>query len=717
LRIFGTNKDKINEKNIAFIIRNISSRHYTLYNENIRAIQNNYYFKDLITYIKSNLHSFNEPTITEILTFYRKMKEAKLASDIKFEDYAKLYEVIDQMITDKKINPKLCSQIFYEYCILRGSATVPFNYLKEAVSDPNLNTYLTPFAVSLIFRGITILKADRRKYSDLAYKLAVHIESGIGTLSVFMQCSLFDRIAFLKLHSSTSHKRPPQILWKLKELIEQNKQSLNEEEVIHVLEGYVHTPHSLDTKLLLYIKNSVLLTISEKPLNLSLNFLVNFVQSMSKQREGIKLSKESLIMIGNELSKRFEAMRTLKFSSASTAIKAFMDHNFKHEKLLDTLYRKILQVPLKEYTMNLCVIIATNLLKQNFRIDEFLEKIYLKFKPEIHERHIEGVFKIFYIYSHPNTPDNDIFCEAREYIFSILMEQCKKYPQVAIRILGNYFTHLKGEYILKINNWALDEIQNQWNSLDIYDRSNYALSFVNSRRPDNNWTSFLNQAFNNLNQKDLAALLVTYENKDSKNFWMSDFVFRTIIQSDDRQKVLRKIIDAISTTPPNLIMTKKGTPNDAIRKLFELLLSEPLEIDEQMRPNDVFKFNKHIKQFRVDPKFGYILAINYIEKTNFIENNKNNQFTLAEMNDILLEITENFENHSQEENKLLYNKTILYLQEMNTIFLEYLETQDIKTITLNLFVKILKNFVFFFKLDPSKNDKVLTDQLMTQVNF
>jgi len=717
LRIFGDHKDQINEKNIAFIIRNISSRHYTLYHENVKAIQNNYHFKDLISYIKSNLSTFNEPTLTEVLTFYRKLKEAKLSGDIKHEDYSSLYEILDKMIEDKKINPKLCSQIFYEYCILRGNATVPFNYLKDAISDPNLNTYLVPYAASLIFRGITILKSDRRKYADFAYKLAVHIESGVGALSIYLQCSLFHRIAFLKLHSTTSHKRSPNILWKLKELIERNKQSLNEEDVIHVLDAYIYTPPSLDTKLLLYIKNSVLLTISEKPLNLSLNFLVNFVQSMSKQREGIGLSKESLMMIGNELSKRYEAMRTLKLHSAESTLKAFYDHNFKHEKLYNTLYRKLLQVPTKDYTMNVCVIIASTFLKHNFRIDDFLERIFVRFKPQIHERHIEGVFKIFYIYSHPNTPDNQICKEAREYIFNVLTEQCKKYPQVAIKILGNYFNHLKGEYISQLQNWALEEVQTKWDSLSIYDRCNYALTFINARRPENNWTAFLYQAFENLDQADLAALLVTYENHGSKNFWMTDFVFRVIYQSNDKHKVLKKIIDAVNSTSPNLIMTKKGTPSDGIRRLFDALLSGPLEIEEGIRPIDIVKFYKNVKQFRVDPKFAYVLAIDYVEKTDFIENNKDNYFTLGEMAEILVDITENLGGIS-EEDKILKEKTIASLEKMNPLFLEYLESQDIKTLTLNLYTKILKSFVFFFKMDPSRSDKVLIDQLMSHVrNF
>ena len=532
LRVYEANKERINEKNIAFIIRNVSSRLHMLYKENFDSLSRNYSLKELIFYIKDNLEKLNEPTLIEILIFLRKIKATKLPKYLTYQDEKRLTDLVNQMIIEKKVNPKLCAQVFYEYALLNGNPTIPFDHLKQAIEDPNQNTYLTPFAVITIIKGITKVKADRRKYLDFAYKLIVHIESDLGTLNLHQQCFLFNQIAFLRLHDTTSHRKYPLALSHLKEMIEVNKQSLAEEDVINVLEGYAHAPHTLNTKLFHHAKNSVLLTISEKPLNLSLNFLVNFLEAMSKQRDGFKLSHESLTMIANELYKRYNATRFIKLNTVSATLKAFLDSNFKPERLYNIIYRKLLEVPEKDYTLNVCVLIATYFLKQNFLIEEFLQKIFKRFKLEIPNRQLEGIFKVFYIYTHPNTPNNDFFKDAADHIFRVLMEKCKQNTNVGIKLLGNFFIHLKNDYAIELHNWALEEVKKQWSTYSIYDKSNLALSFINARFPINHWSNFLFEAFRDLSKEDLAALLTTYEHRASKSYFTSDFVFKVTLESD-----------------------------------------------------------------------------------------------------------------------------------------------------------------------------------------
>jgi hypothetical protein len=59
--------------------------------------------------------------------------------------------------------------------------------------------------------------------------------------------------------------------------------------MLHILEGYASGPPTLDLKLFKYAKNTSLNTMVEKPLNLSLDFIVKFVITMAKQREGTRL--------------------------------------------------------------------------------------------------------------------------------------------------------------------------------------------------------------------------------------------------------------------------------------------------------------------------------------------------------------------------------------------------------------------------------------------
>ena len=716
LTVYGSNKDKINEKNIALIIRNISSRTHTLYNENRQAVSRNYNLRNLMIYIKDNIEKFNEPTLTEILTFYRKIKSYNLTNELTLDDELKLYQSLDKMIQEGHVNPKLCAHIFYEYSILRGDATVPFDFLKNVLNDPNQNTYLTPYACILIIKGVMQIRSDRRKYSDFAYRLCVHLESGVASLNTFQHTTLFNHIASLHLHNATSHKRPPQILWKLKELIEENKQSLSEEDVLNVLEGYSNAPHTLDIKLLQYLKNSVLLTISQKPLNLSLNFLIQFTFLMSQQRDGMNLSLESLTMIGNELHKRFEAMHIVKLSHISLTLKAFHSHNFKHEQLYACLYKKLLLIPEAKYTFNNCVSISTFLLKQNFPAEEFVKRALSKFKKEIPDKHLEAVLKVFYVCSHPNIPDTPFFNEAREYIFQIVEQQCKKHPNVAIKILGSRFSNVTSTYAVKLQNWALTEIQQKWNDLDFYEKSNLALNFINAKHPENQWANFIFENFKDLEKSQLVALLNSYEHKEPKNYFMADLVFKVTNQSQEKFNVLRKIIDAIISTPPIILMTKKGTPNDEVRKLLESLSSRPLEIDSEIRPIDLLKFNRSLKQFGVDPKLAHVLTVEYISKTDFIEQNKNNHFTLAEMSELLIEVMENSAFINPELLEIKQGAT-KFFQEIVAILNSHLESESVKSMTLNLLVKIMKNLLYLHKMDSSNTDHTFIDFLMNNVAF
>ncbi len=716
LTVYGANKDKINERNIALIIRNISSRTHTLYSENRQTVSRNYHLKDLMMYIKDNIENLNEPALTEILTFHRKIKNYHLAHELTHEDEKRLYESLDRMIQEKKVNPKLCAHIFYEYSILRGDATVPFNFLKEVLNDPNQNTYLTPYACILIIKGIVQMRSEKRKYSDFAYRLCIHLESGVASLNTFQHTTLFNHIASLHLQNATSHKRPPQILWKLKELIEENKQSLSEEDVLNVLEGYTQAPHTLDIKLLQYLKNSVLLTISEKPLNLSLNFLIQFASIMAEQRDGINLSGDSLSMIGNELEKRFEAMHIVKLSHIVSTLKAFSDSNFKHDNLYACLYKKLMQIPENKYSFNKCVSILIFLLKQGFPSEEFARKVISKFKNELPQKHLEWALKVFYICSHPNLPDTPFWSEQRESIFQIIEQQCKKHPNVAIKLLGSRFSNITNTYAIRLQNWALAEIQQKWDDLDFYEKSNYALNFINTKHPENKWSNFIFEKFQGLSKNDLVALLNSYEHKEPKNYFMADLVFKVTNQSSERFHVLRKIIDALISTPPIIIMTRKGTPNDEVRKLLDDLLSKPLEIEPEIRPIDLIKLNRNLKLFGVDNKFSHLLTVEYLSKNDFIEQNKTNHFTLAEISELLIEVMEN-PAFNQEGLVPLKEKATELFQEIVVLLNNHLETENVKNITLNLLVKIVKNLLYLHKVDPSKTDRTFTDFLMNNVTF
>ena len=717
LSIYGSNKEEFNENNVALILRSISNRAHMLYKETIERLGKNPNLKELLKYIKENIEMFNEQALTEVVIFMRKLKTYKIATDILTKaDERKIFQMIEEKVVKEDINPKLCAQIFYEYALLKQNPVVIFNYLRKILDDPKQSIYLTPFAIMLILQGITKISTDKRQYADFAYKLGTLLESNMSNLHPHQQCALFHSIASLQLHINTSHKRNPQILQVLKDSIETHKYDLTEEDFQHILEGYVYCPHTLDTKLFQYVKNTSLYTISEKPLNLSLDFLINFVQAMAKQREGFKLKKESLDLVSNEILKRVEISNRVKLSTISDITKAFYEHNYKPEKLYLTMKQKIFNTPEKEYTLTLLTNIATYWLKQGLQINDLLIKIYNVFEKELSQRNLEALFKLFYIFTYPNTPEDEFFHKARENIYKTLEQKCKQNPKYAISMIGANYTAGKTEYFNQLHKWAFEQIKKDWNTLSIYDKSNIALNYISVKILADQWNEFFLTAFKDLKKEELASFITTYEHKESKHYIMTDFVLRVIKQSPHKQHVTRKIIDAIINTPSICFLSKRGTPNPELKNLLEDIANKEFELGEEVTHNDILKLHRSLRLIEVEGKFLPLVSSKFLEETSFIEKNKLNTFHLAELAEMISEVLT--PHNLKDLDQGVQTSLLKALSQISDTLTEPLaDSKNLSTSSLSFLVKVLKIFKANTLLGNEKHDTVFFGILIDEVSF
>ena len=671
--------------------------------------------KELMNYISNHLNEFNELTLLEVLVLNRKMKITKIENSLDYQIEKTLFNLIDKYIGEKKMNPKYCAQIFHEYVLLKRSPEIPYQYLQEAINDPNQLVYLTSYAVFYILKGISKMTMNRKIYLGFAYQLSNLVENNLINYKIHQQCALFNYLCSLKLNLYTSHKKFPKALLVLKDSIEQNKKDLNEEDFTNIVEGFANAPHTLDVKLLLYVKNTTLNTISKSPLNLSIDFIIKFVNNMGRQREGLKLSTESLVLISNELYNRFNLMKRMKLSLMCDTIKGFMDTEHKPIQLYGLLYEKILETPSNEMTLNVLILIATYYLKQNYSVDLLIEKIYNEFKLEFQNRNLEGLLKVLYVYSHPNNKYTPLLKIAGDDIFNLTKEKFKLDADFGIKLLGKYYSAVRNSYFSSLQDIALEHIQGIWDGLSIYDQSKYALSLISGKSISNKWNVFLQSKFNKLNSNDLASFLTVYEHKENKNYYQSNFMFKCIIESPENHLVLRKIIDAVLSSPPSVVQNKRGTCNPLLLQIIDDLLNKPLEIDDKITHTDIIKLGRELCLYGFDIDFALIVGLELHKKINLLKSLNDKPFYIAEFLEMFIE---NIDNQLPK-----LRKKPEYINEMNELIhkgYEYFanfvaETKDLNILSYSLLLKISKIFKNFYKIDSSTKDLVALDRVMEMV--
>ena len=169
------------------------------------------------------------------------------------------------------------------------------------------------------------------------------------------------------------------------------------------------------------------------------------------------------------------------------------------------------------------------------------------------------------------------------------------------------------------------------------------------------------------------------------------------------------------STPAHVVINKRGTSNNVIKQLLESLLQKPLDIDLDLRLLDIIKLNRTLKMMKIETHFCAHLVLEFLAKTQFVEQNHNNHFTLAELSELLIEIAESKNSSTSVELNPLRENAIIQLKMFYPIFLNFLEEQNHDNITLSLYVKIINNVKAMCNFHAAESDQVFNEMLMDHV--
>jgi hypothetical protein len=138
LNVYKMYKEWINENTISLILRNISNKMHTLYRENAQRIVKDENMIAIMQYCLANLDNLSDMSLLEFLIVHRKFKVSKFPTYfLTNEEEMRLFAKLESSIEQAKLNPKLISQVFYEYSLLKHNPGIPLEKLKIFIDMPD----------------------------------------------------------------------------------------------------------------------------------------------------------------------------------------------------------------------------------------------------------------------------------------------------------------------------------------------------------------------------------------------------------------------------------------------------------------------------------------------------------------------------------------------------------------------------------------------------
>ena len=617
--IFNENENKIDKNCTVLFLRKFGNLIFSMNSENSKLLEQNFTIKSLLDYLEKNLTSFNEYHFVEIIVLIRKVRVHGLKYEGKIDKL--LSETIKFFDEFPPSNAKIATQVFYEYSLLHLPTKSIFQLISGFLHKDNQQSYFTGYTISLLLKACAYNfgRFKRNYYADFCYQLLNLLEKNLKLFDLPYLCRLFKNICFLRLNLFTSQKKLHPCLVQLKTLIQEKRTFLQEKDFLCLLEGFIHAPVTFDNSLLLYLKSTALNTIHKNPANITLKFLIKFVDLMGQQFKEMRLKENSLEKVGDEILRRLQTSVNVKFSLIYDCFKAFADKNmYCHKGLFTYLYEKLIKTPEIEINQNLAIFILKMLIPVKFECQKLALIIKQKITRQSFNIPIDKLLDVLYIYSHPffqasSESDFSSFCQ--EIILSLKKGINSNKLEIVnsfLFILAREYAHVINPLFLQLQTLALQKIGENWENLRGNRKFDLILSFINSKSNKEEWCLFLIGKTSNLNLEDLESLLNQYIFKETKEFDSFDLVLNSLISTsmENRQKMLKKILDVFIETPPYKIVNLKGNPNQNIFKLINLINFDVDIRNYEISYSDILKFARFFTILDIDTDFIWPLLIN-----------------------------------------------------------------------------------------------------------
>jgi hypothetical protein len=209
---------------------------------------------------------------------------------------------------------------------------------------------------------------------------------------------------------------------------------------------------------------------------------------MALQKEGNRLRTVSLDLISNEIIRRLKNQQRTKLIQVQEILEAFDKFQYANPRLNTLLYSIMLETPETDFSLKTMTTSCQILIRNKFEIHELLDKMFKTFENSFENRPLDVLIQLLYVLTFPRPVHlGDTKAQAQKIMAAIKSRLEQDYKH-AINILSINYTSVKSENFAELHLWAFNKIKDSWQTLSIYDKSNYTLNYVSSKTFHDEWS-------------------------------------------------------------------------------------------------------------------------------------------------------------------------------------------------------------------------------------
>jgi len=275
----------------------------------------------------------------DLLFWARRFRMMRISTHFDEENLDKLCSKAVEFAKAKAYSFRNLIHLFYNTSFLnRGTDEIILEILKAMRNQENT---LNPSIVTEILQSCA--RPDKF-LSNKEYILVEHVIKNIHPILVDANLEskalIFKYLSTMELHLCPPRFKVPSVLYTLKSSLKDNVDSLNESDVINILEAYQDLPKEFPIDLLQELKEMVIVTLQHNSSNIKSSFLLDCFEKMTQVLRFRKFTEKRVILIYDELAKRLpEDPYLSKFRTLEKIVEIYDKTGVKHQPLIEKIYQ------------------------------------------------------------------------------------------------------------------------------------------------------------------------------------------------------------------------------------------------------------------------------------------------------------------------------------------------------------------------------------------
>ncbi|KAL4510475.1 hypothetical protein ABPG72_004629 [Tetrahymena utriculariae] len=304
LKIFRENEDIYKSEHLASTARSFAR----IFKQNMsksdfEALKDPLY-QQLTGKIANNLQSFNEVELLDLIFWIRKCKHFKLPLHNMETKVADCTDRVIEYVKKESYNIKQLATVHFDVShIGRNCEEICQQLIQEIKKD---SSKLTPFIVMNLMQSISLKQGfNSGRELILIDLLTKSLPNIYEQLDVQQKSLIFKCIAYIEPQITPPKYKIPQVLYDLRVDLKEKLDSLNESNVLNILQGYQYLIYSsFPQDLLEEIKDMIIVTVKHHPNNMKSVYLLDYIELITQFNKKKKTDVAKMNILIKELTKR-----------------------------------------------------------------------------------------------------------------------------------------------------------------------------------------------------------------------------------------------------------------------------------------------------------------------------------------------------------------------------------------------------------------------------